>query len=121
MAGIILFVDDEADLRFMASSYFEMFGYKVLAAENAEEALRQAQAATLNAIILDVNLAGEGSTNLVADLKKSHPQTPILLYTGRLEDDDAVQSLLSQGADKYLLKDGSLEKLLQAVKDSGAG
>lgn len=116
MAGTLLFVDDEADLRFMASSYFEMAGYKVLAAENAEEALRLLQDASLQAIILDVNLSGKGSSELLSALKKSHPQTPVILYTGRMEDDDGVKALLKQGADKYVLKDGSLEKLLQAVQ-----
>jgi DNA-binding response OmpR family regulator len=120
MAGTILFVDDEADLRFMAASYFELLGYKLLAAESAEEALRLSKDVPLGAIVLDVNLSGEGSTELLAALKKSHAQTPVILYTGRLEDDATVKSLLDQGANKYLLKDGSLEKLLQAVQSSGA-
>ena len=104
----------------MAASYFEMVGYKMLAAENAEEALRLSKGVQLGAIVLDVNLSGEGSEKLLAELKKSHPQTPVILYTGRLEDDDTVKALLKQGADKYLLKDGALEKLLQAVQGAGA-
>ena len=118
MAGTILFVDDEADLRFMAASYFEMLGRKLVTAENAEEALKLAQDTPLDAIILDVNLGGEGSAQLLESLKKTHPQTPVILYTGRQEDDDTVKSLMNLGADKYLLKDGSLEKLVEAVQSA---
>ena len=120
MVGTILFVDDEPDLRFMAASYFEMSGYKILTAENAEDALRQSRDVALGTVILDVNLPGEGSAQLLAALKQSHPQTPVILYTGRLEDDDVVRALLNQGADRYLLKDGSLEKVLQAVQAASA-
>jgi DNA-binding NtrC family response regulator len=116
MAGTILFVDDEPDLRIMAAHYFEMVGYKILMAENEAEALRQSQNAALDAIILDVNLAGEGSAKLLAALKQSHPQTPIILYTGREEDDEVVKTMMNQGAARYLSKDGSLEKVLQAVR-----
>jgi len=117
MVGTILFVDDEPDLRMMATAYFEMVGYKVLAAENEGEALQLSQGTELCAAILDVNLPGNGSGQLLADLKQSRPQTPIILYTGREEGDEVVKAMLKQGATRYLFKDGSLEKLLQAVKD----
>lgn len=119
MAGTILFVDDEADLRFLTASYFEMKGWKVLAAESAEEALLLSPNIPLQAIILDVNLSGGGSGELLSALKKSHPHTPVILYTGSLENDDRVNALLKQGANKYVLKDGSLEKLLHAVQGFG--
>jgi DNA-binding response OmpR family regulator len=117
MAGTILFVDDEPDLRFMATHYFERSGHTLLAAANAEEALQLSNNVPLKAIILDANLGGEGSAPLLVALKKSHPQTPVIIYTGGQEDDDVVKFLLSRGAGKYVLKDGSLEKLLDAVQD----
>ena len=109
-------MDDEPDLRMMAASYLEMVGYKVLVAENESEVLRLSQGAELCAAILDVNLPGEGSHKVLAMLKESHPHTPIILYTGLEEDDDMVRAMLKQGATKYLFKDGSLEKVQQAVK-----
>lgn len=100
----------------MAATYLEMVGYKVLTAENEAEALQLSQSAELSAAILDVNLPGEGSGKVLATLKRSHPQTPIILYTGLEEEDDVVQAMLKQGATKYLFKDGSLEKVQQMVK-----
>ncbi|MDB6022068.1 MAG: two component transcriptional regulator, winged helix family [Pedosphaera sp.] len=100
----------------MAATFFELSGYQILTAENAEDALRQSRDIALGAVILDVNLPGEGSALLLAALKQSHPQTPVILYTGRTEDDEVVRAMLDQGADRYLLKDGSLEKVLQTVQ-----
>jgi DNA-binding response OmpR family regulator len=118
MATTILFVDDEDELRFMVASYFELAGIHVLAAGTTEEAVRVSTGVALAAIVLDVNLPGEGSAKLMAQLKVTHPDATIILYTGRHADEEAVQSLLLTGADCYLPKDGSLERLLAAVKEA---
>ena len=117
MATTILFVDDEAELRFMVTSYFELVSLHVVAVGTVEEALRLAAETSFSAIILDVNLPGEGSATLMARLKAIQPDARIILYTGRHADDEAVQSLLLGGAHRYLPKDGSLEGLLAAVKE----
>ena len=102
----------------MISSYLESAGYRVLAAGDPEEAVKLAAGAPLGAIILDVTLPGEGSAKLLERLKQSHPNATIILYTGRHADEEAVKNLLARGADRYLAKDGSLEGLLAAVKET---
>ena len=112
----ILFVDDEGEVRFTASRYFKQHGYKVSTAENAEEAMRVADSAALHAIILDVNLAGEDGLELMAFLKHNHPSVPIILYTGMVHDDETVKKLLSQGAQRYLIKGANFDELFKAVQ-----
>jgi DNA-binding response OmpR family regulator len=116
VAGTILFVDDEADLRFIATHYFEMAGHAVLGAADAAEALKISENVPLKVIILDANLPNEGSPPLLAALKKRNPQTPVIIFSGLPEDDDAIQSLLANGADKFVHKDGSLQTLVQTVQ-----
>ena len=67
--------------------------------------------------MLDVNLPGEGSGALLEFLRQTHPAAPIILYTGRQGDDEAVKNLLAKGARRYLLKDGSLAGLLAAIQE----
>jgi DNA-binding response OmpR family regulator len=117
MAGTILFVDDESDLAFMVATYFEQFGFTVLTAGDADQARQRAQGVSLGAVILDVNLPGKGSAQLLEFLKQNHPATPVILYTGRQEDDELVESMLARGAKRYLLKDGSLGTLLATVRE----
>ena len=113
----ILFVDDEGEVRFTASRFFKQHGYKVSTAENAEEALRVADGAPLQTIILDVNLAGEDGLELMTFLKHNHPNVPIILYTGVVHDDATIKKLLSEGAHKYLIKGASFDELLKAVQE----
>jgi DNA-binding response OmpR family regulator len=117
MAGTILMVDDESDLQFMVATFFEAHGFKVLSAGDAAEARARAEGSSLQAIVLDVNLPGEGSAELMEHLKRTHPAAPIILYTGRQSDDEAVKDLLAKGANRCLVKDGSLASLLAAVQE----
>jgi len=112
----ILFVDDEGEVRFTASRFFKQHGYKVSTAENADEALRVADGVPLQAIVLDVNLAGENGLELMTFLKHNHPGVPIILYTGMVHDDETIKKLLSQGAHRYMVKGASLEELLKVVQ-----
>lgn len=112
----ILFVDDEGEIRFAASRFFKQLGYKVSTAESAEEALRVADSVPLQAIVLDVNLAGEDGLKLMTFLKHNHPGVPIILYTGVVHDDETVKKLLSQGAHQYLIKGTSFDELLKVVQ-----
>lgn len=117
----ILFVDDESEVRFTASRFFRQHGYKVSTAENAEEALRVAGGSTpLQAIVLDVNLAGEDGLELMTFLKHNHPGVPIIIYTGMVHDDDTIKKLLTQGAHHYLVKGTNLEELLKVLQGATA-
>jgi DNA-binding NtrC family response regulator len=119
MAGI-LFVDDEADLRFMVSSYFEMAGHQVVTAADPAEARAVSEGVAFRAIILDVNLPGEGSASLLEFLKEHHPAATVILYTGHGDKDESVRNLLAHGASRHVFKDGSLGNLLAAVGEACA-
>ncbi len=112
----ILFVDDEGEVRLTASRFFRQHGYKVSTAESADEALRVADGAPIQAIILDVNLGGEDGLKLMPFLKRNHPSVPIILYTGVVHDDEMIKKFLSEGAFRYLAKGTSFDELLAVVQ-----
>jgi DNA-binding response OmpR family regulator len=118
MTGTILFVDDEAEMRFIASNYFRHHGYGVVTAENADEALRLADGIPINVTVLDVNLAGEDGVRLMAFLRRHHPRVPVILYTGMQHDEETVQKMLCNGANQYISKTAPMEELLKAVKSA---
>ncbi|HWY78247.1 MAG TPA: response regulator [Verrucomicrobiae bacterium] len=119
MAKTVLFVDDENDWRFMASSYLEESGFKVLTARNGTEALLVSGGVQLNAIVLDINLAGENGVVFIEFLKRNHPGVPVLLYTSMDHDKAAIEEMLKKGAHQYLRK-GSMQDLLAAVQSAAA-
>jgi len=122
MAEKILLVDDEAEVCFMISKFLRLRGYEVLVADNPVVALELSEDATLKAIILDVNLAdlaGKDGSALMAALKRKHPLSPIILYTGLDGEDEEVKDMIKQGAHQHVSKVAPLEDLLKAVQNAG--
>ena len=120
MGKKILLVDDEKDWLFIPPLVLREAGYEVFTAKDGTEALQVSDSASLDLVILDVNLAGENGVELMKFIRHNHPGVPIILYTGMEHDDQAVRTMLSQGAYRYLRK-GSMEELLNVVKSATAG
>jgi CheY-like chemotaxis protein len=111
----VLFVDDEGDWRFIAGSVLQDAGFNVLTAKDVTEALRRMESVKLDAIVLDLNLAGENGLLLMEFLKQKHPGVPILIYTGMDHDAAKIQEMLKSGAKQYLRK-GAMAELCGALK-----
>lgn len=116
MGNKILSVDDEEAWSRTIGTFLKLAGYQVVTARDGKGALVQADVGDLGLIILDVNLAGEESAQLMKSLKEKHPGTPIVLYTGLEAGEEAVQRLMKQGADQYLRK-GNLRDLLKCIEE----
>jgi DNA-binding response OmpR family regulator len=116
MKNKILCVDDEAEWRRMIGIFLKLDGFGIITAANASEAMLYAETEKPDAVVLDVNLAGENGAGLIGYLKTILPRTPIILYTGLTHDEDAIQRLLAKGAAKYLRK-GNLRNLVKCVED----
>ena len=117
----ILFVEDEVELSFLIADCLRVYGFEVLTADNPGTALEYAANATFKVIILDVNLAdlaGRDGSNLMAALKRKHPHTPIIIYTGMAADDLEVRDMIELGAHQHVSKGDSVEVLLKAVRNA---
>jgi DNA-binding response OmpR family regulator len=101
----------------MVAGILKRSAYEVVSANDATEALAQAEQIELGLIILDLNLNGESGQVLMKFLKRNHPEVPILIYTALDHQEDEIQTLLQHGASQYLRK-GSSEELVKAVKRS---
>jgi two-component system chemotaxis sensor kinase CheA len=112
----ILHVDDEPVWRMAVGSFFRLAGYQLSIATSGTEAMDHAGDSDLGLVILDVNLAGEDTAQLMSFLKTNHPQAAIILYTGLDREDKAVQRLVQLGAARYLRK-GNLRELLKLIQD----
>jgi len=120
----ILVVDDETRTREIIRKYLEQADFRVLEAENSDQALKIIQHNPPNLIVLDVMLPGMDGfeiTRLLRDKDKSDDwmkvdsNIPIILLTARKEEIDRVFGF-EIGADDYVVKPFSPRELVGRVK-----
>ena len=83
IAGRILLVEDELDLRVMGEECLTSIGLEVVVAESAEMALSiLATKATFDALVTDIMLPGMSGVELSDVVRQGHPDMPVLFMTG---------------------------------------
>jgi len=120
MAGAgqkILIVEDEADIRKLIQYHLAPERFKVLEAEDGEQALKIVQRERPHLLILDLMLPGLSGTELCKILRDraDTARLPILMLTAKAGEADRVVGL-EIGADDYLTKPFSPRELVARVR-----
>ncbi len=102
MTKTIMVVDDEERLVSLVKSYLTQEGYRVVTAANGREALSVAEREKPDLIILDVMMPEMDGYEFMRAHRASH-DTPIILLTARVDDDEKIVGL-ELGADDYVTK-----------------
>jgi len=102
MSKKIMVVDDEPRLTSLLEAYLSQEGFHVVTASNGREALFLARQEKPDLIILDI-LMPEMDGYEFMRLHRKERETPIILLTAKVEEDDKVIGL-EIGADDYVTK-----------------
>ena len=78
----ILVVDDNPHLRLLYRDTLEDEGYTVIEAEGGDAALLRLGRQSIDLMILDIRMPGTHGLQLLAMLRTSHPDIPIILCSG---------------------------------------
>ncbi len=78
----ILVVDDEPRVLQLLAMALQADGHAVTTATQADDALRQFQAATFDLLVTDKAMPGMSGDRLAAAIKALSPRTPVILLTG---------------------------------------
>ena len=113
----ILLVDDEDIVREPAGRILTRHGYAVLAASNADDALRVAAAhdGEIALLLTDVVMPGRTGKELAAALCRLRPATKLLYMSGYSQDVFVHQGILEAGVN-LIEKPFAAENLLQRVR-----
>jgi two-component system, OmpR family, alkaline phosphatase synthesis response regulator PhoP len=113
----ILVVEDEPDIRKLLQYNLVQERYKVIEAEDSEQALKLLQRARPNLIILDLMLPGMSGMELCKLLRdrQDTAHLPILMLTAKAGEADKVIGL-EMGADDYLAKPFSPREMVARVR-----
>jgi len=111
--GTIMVVDDEPVLRGVAARLLEKLGYKVIQAQDGENAVEifREQGRTVNLVLMDMVMPGMNGLQAIEHLRAMNPKVPIILCTGY---GDSKGKVLPADVG-YLSKPYTLELLSQKV------
>ena len=113
---ILLVEDDEVFAR-VISRALQQRNYSVCHAQTRDEALQLLEEFSFPYGILDLNLGGETSLELIPRLKQQLPGIRILILTGYASIATAVEAI-KLGADNYLAKPADADEILSAMLES---
>src|SRR5512134_3366218 len=114
MSKTIMVVDDEKRLVSLVESYLTQEGYRVVTAHNGKEALAVARREKPDLIVLDVMMPEMDGYEFMRKHRAEH-NTPIVLLTARVDDDEKVIGL-ELGADDYITKPFRPRELMARVR-----
>lgn len=88
----------------------------LFAVDNCNNIVAEARKDVPDVVIMDINLPGKTGIEGMTDLKRAFPDIKVLMLTV-FEDEDKIFAAIKAGANGYLLKKDSPQKVLDSIQD----
>ena len=115
LAGSVLIIDDEAEIRESLQTLLEMEGYDVETAATGQQGLNRAGERAFDLILLDLALPDRNGMDILLDLHTQDPGLSVIMITAYGTVENAVRAMQS-GAANFVQKPWDNEKLLADVR-----
>jgi two-component system, NtrC family, response regulator AlgB len=112
----LLIVDDERNIRERLGTFFSGCNHQVRTAESGQRALEiLAQDEPIDVVLSDYRMAELNGLELLKQIKRSRPETAVILMTAYATVENAVAAMKA-GAHDYLPKPFSLDQIQHVVE-----
>ncbi|MBQ7646308.1 MAG: response regulator transcription factor [Clostridia bacterium] len=111
----LLLAEDTKDLNRAITAILTHQGYEVDSVFDGEEALEKIAVSAYDGILLDIMMPKKDGLEVLAEIRRRHILTPVMMLTAKAEIDDRVAGL-DAGADDYLPKPFAMKELLARVR-----
>src|ERR1700740_291218 len=115
LAGAVLIIDDEAEIRESLQTLLEMEGFAVETAENGEAGLQRIGEHPFDLVLLDLALPGRDGMEILAEIRSHDSHLPVIMITAYGTVENAVRAMQA-GAANFVQKPWDNEKLLADVR-----
>ena len=118
----LLIVDDHTVIRegltllLSTASDIEVIG----TASNGRDAVEIVKTRKPDVVIMDLHMPIMDGADAMKEIRKASPSTKLIVLSSYKEKDEVLRAIDS-GAHAYLLKDGPVEELAQAIRNANAG
>ena len=113
----ILIVDDETSIRDALTQWFELDGYQVSSAEDANSALLKLQQGSWDIVMLDIKMPGIDGLELQRRIKKIDKNIITIMITAFASVDTSVQAL-KEGAFDYIVKPVDPDEMSHLIRNA---
>jgi DNA-binding response OmpR family regulator len=110
----VLVAEDDPGLRSVLERGLREHGYVVDAVADGVDALAYLRSYAYEVAVLDWRMPKTSGVEVIAEMRRRHDQTPVLMLTARDTTEDRVEGL-NQGADDYLVKPFSFAELVARI------
>ena len=114
MTETILVVDDQSNVRTLLKDYLTSQGYRVVTANDGQEALFVARHEHPNLVLLDIMMPKMDGYQFLSAFRREN-QVPVIVLSAKEEETDTVLGL-ELGADDYVIKPFRMRELLARVR-----
>jgi DNA-binding response OmpR family regulator len=114
MTETILVVDDQSSVRTLLKDYLSSQGYRVVTANDGQEALFVARHEHPNLVLLDIMMPKMDGYQFLSAFRREN-QVPVIVLSAKEEETDTVLGL-ELGADDYVIKPFRMRELLARVR-----
>ena len=111
----ILWIDDEIDLLQPYIIYLKGKGYEVATASNGEDAIDALADAVPDIVFLDENMPGMSGLETLQEIKRLHPEVPVVMIT-KSEEEHIMEQAIGEKIADYLIKPVNPSQILLCLK-----
>jgi NarL family two-component system response regulator LiaR len=118
----VMIVDDHAMVRTGLATFLEISDDMELVGEaaNGEEAIKLCEQVRPDVILMDLFMPEMDGVTATQIIRTRFPKSQVIVITS-FQEGDMVQNALKAGAISYLLKNASMEELVQAIRAAHVG
>jgi len=113
---VVLIVDDEADIQFFLTHFARKRNLQPVAVGTKQDAIKAYESLNPGMIFLDNHLPDGYGVDIVHNLKKKTPETPVIMISAHDSAEDRKKAF-KEGVDFFLSKPFSMQDL-RTILDS---
>jgi DNA-binding response OmpR family regulator len=113
----VLLVDDEEEFVSTLAERLRLRDIMTLVATDGDQALQIMETDNPPLVVLDVMMPGIGGLDVLQQIKRRHPQTQVILLTGRGSTKDGIKGM-RLGAFEYIMKPVKIEGLIETMHEA---